>query len=277
MKFGGVLVALGLMALLLSVSCGGGGTPTPAEQTLEAAIEAAENTPVERPVRQYAQQLCKPFRNFFEDAGELLESLDEEEDETDIGTALAAMRDLEKPFTKFRDDLEEIDPPDELRQYHDGLTGQMNFAAEAIKAINDGGLFAALAFSQPPPTPQEPEGLESAIVQECGEEFVDLIEEFGADFFQDETSEPEPSPQKPGTVGESISRGDFELVVHSVEDPYYYIGPSKLPRRETSCLRGLIASEKAPFGRKRESSPQRREQSYAPPYCLLAHPVPREN
>ena len=221
MKLGGLPVCLSL-GLLLLVSCGGESTPSPARQTLDAARGEAEKTPVDEPVQAYAQQLCDPFGTFFDSAKDTLSALEATPPSTpvDFASAFSALGDLQEPLENFRDDLKDVEPPEELRAYHGALVQQMDYAVEVVKAIKTGGIFGALAVASPPPTPENPEGFEAALVQECGSQFADIIDELGSDFLGGEAPTATVAPPEPGTVGQTIRNGNFELLVHSIEDPY---------------------------------------------------------
>src|SRR3990170_1922481 len=221
MKLGGLLVCLSL-GLLLLVSCGGESTPSPARQTLDAARGDAEKTPVDEPVQAYARQLCDPFGTFFDSAKDTLSALEATPalDDADFGDAISALGELQEPLENFRDDLQDVDPPDELRDYHNALVEEMDYAVEVVKAVKEGGIFGAFAVPSPPPTAENPEGFEAAIVQECGDEFADIIDGLGSDFLGGEEPAPTGEAPEPGTVGQTIRNGNFELLVHSIEDPY---------------------------------------------------------
>lgn len=228
MKLGGLATFLAMLALAASLACGGGSGPrTPAQQTFQAAQDEAEQTPVDKPVRQYAKQLCAPVRTLLEETAATFQELDqtqtpsatEEDGEGAFATALAAFGSLKEPLQQFQQDLEDINPPNELEAAHQGMIDEIAYTIEGLDAIATGGLFGALGLPTPPPTPEEPPGLEAALIQECGEDLRDVADQFGGSFFgADET--PSQPTMEPGAVGETVQRGNFELTVHSVTDPY---------------------------------------------------------
>jgi len=229
----GVLIPLGLLAACDSTDSGG--TPDSTDATYEAARDDAEQTPVSESMREYAQQLCVPVKSFFEDISETLEQLEEqatteatpEDIEDAFGAFLDLFGELELPVQDLRDDLDGLDVPDDLQDYHDAFVEQMEYLLETIEAIEDDGFAALFALGTEEPTPAEPPGFEAGLLQECGEDLKDLLDEFGGDLFgggdidifgaDDEATT---TPPPPGSVGDKIQAGNFELTVNSYSNPY---------------------------------------------------------
>jgi hypothetical protein len=218
--------------LVLAASCGGGGgsASPPASQTFDRLIDDAEQTPVEEPVLAYASQLCDPLRGLFDDASELIETFDALEaesldDEDAFQAAFEALGELEGPVQSFLDDVRELDPPEELADFHASLIAELEYGLEGLRALHEDGILGAASLGEEPPQAVEPEGFQTALVRECGAELQDFIEELGGDIlgtgddvisFEDEPA----APPATGEVGDSVENGNFALVVHSVEDPY---------------------------------------------------------
>lgn len=183
-------LAVGLvLTLAILTSCSGGNTEsTPARQTLEAAQQELEKTPLEESVLQYARELCDPLSSFFAQAEEAFSGLDRAfagEAEADIGTSVAAAALMaEGPLETFQDDLEGIDPPDELRAFHAAWLALVNFAISVIEAGKEGGFVAGfLSVGTAPPLPEAPEDLSAALVRECGEDLAEISEQLEGTFF----------------------------------------------------------------------------------------------
>lgn len=215
-----VLFAFLSFGMALVISCGSGGTKSPARQTVDAAQSGAEKTPVSDTVQHYVRDLCDPFQTFFNEAKDTLTRFTATPDETpsdtppDLSSAFSALGDLQTPLERFRDDLKSVEPPTDLRAFHDSLIQQMDYAIEIVKAIKTGGLFGALSAPTPPATPELPAGFDAALIQECGDQLAGVISEFGPDLLGGS------GPVKTGAVGEAVHQGNFELTVHSVTDPY---------------------------------------------------------
>ena len=219
------LFAASVTILLLIAACGGGNDPpTEAEQTFEALRDDASLTPVDDAVLAYTAQLCDPLRTFFDGAGSLLLGFEEEAADIDsFDEAFNVFGDLVGPLSDFFDDIEDVDPPDALRDYHEDIVEQLDYAQQAIEAMEEGGFLAAFTLPDPPPEPELPAGFEAAIVLECGDELAGLFENFGGDIFDLDvapgTSEDTAAPAASGVLNESVSAGDFELLVHAIDDP----------------------------------------------------------
>jgi hypothetical protein len=212
---------------LIAIACGGG-SKSPAQQTLEARQQEDRQTPYSDTVGAYARDLCTPLRAFLESAGSTFD---------DLGTAEAGktpsfddfftlIGGLEEPLTGLRSDLGDVEPPAELRSYHDALLDNLDTAIESLHALNQGDLSGFAAT--PAPTPQEPPGIDSAIIQECGDELLPVIDELGGELFGETTPAAEPTPA-PGAIGETLRSGNVELVVNSVTDPYEGTDQSFVP------------------------------------------------
>ncbi len=235
-----LLLATSLVLLpILLVACGGTSsdsksTPDSAEATYRAARDDADKTPVSDSLRGYVQQLCAPVKAFFEDASDTLARLDEQatSEATAVGfeeafdAFLALFGDLEGPFQALRDDLEDVDPPDDLQQYHDAFVDQLDYALDTIADLAEDGFGALFALPTEGPTPEEPAGFEAGLLQECGEDLKDIFEEFGDDFFGGgdflggDNNEATGTPPPPGRIGETVRSGSFELTVNSLSNPY---------------------------------------------------------
>ena len=218
------LFAASVTILLLLAACGGGGQPSEGEQTFEALRDDASQTPVDDSVLAYTAQLCDPLRTFFDGAGSLLLGFEEEAADIDsFDEAFDVFSDLVEPLSEFFDDIEDIDPPGALRDFHEDIVDQLEYAREAVEAMEEGGFFAAFTLPDPPPEPESPEGFEAAILIECGDELAGFFEDFGGDIFDLDVapgaSEDTAAPAASGVLNESVSAGDFELLVHSIDDP----------------------------------------------------------
>lgn len=229
-------IVVALLLGILVASCGGGSDPTPADQTYEAARAEAEQTPVSDSMREYAQQLCDPMQTFLANAGETFEQLDEqatteatpEDFDEAFGELFEVFGELEEPFQQLRDDMEDVDPPSDLQDYHEAFLGELDSALLIMAALRDDGVSALLAAPTPAPTPEEPEGFEAGLLQECGPELKEVVEQFDSDFFggsdeidlfggdDDETATPLP----PGEIGDTIAANGYELTVNSYQNPY---------------------------------------------------------
>lgn len=226
--------ALLLLPLML-VACGGvsGGsktTPDSADATYQAARDEADQTPVSDSLREYVQQMCDPIAAFVTEATETIEELAKRETaestpaddlEAALGPLAFFFGDLEEPIRKLRDDLSNVDPPGDYREYHDAFIEQLDYTLEIVAALQEDGFGALFDTATEQPTPEEPAGFEAAMLQEC-DNFGDLLGEFGNDLFglggngEDATATPPP----PGSVGDTIRSGDFELTVNSFVNPY---------------------------------------------------------
>jgi hypothetical protein len=232
-----LVMALLLPALL--VACGGSGsgskhTPSSSDATYQAALAEAKQTPVSDEMRAYAQLLCEPVTHFVQRTTELLDEIKAEptpEGTVSLDDALtqgfAGFAKLKEPFQTFVDDLKEVDPPDGLRPYHQELIGEMDYALRSVDAISENGLAGAFSLPTQEATPVEPDGFTSALVQECGEVLKPFFDDFGGSLFGsgsdgnlldsfDKTATPPP----PGSIGEPLRSGDFELTLHSVDKQY---------------------------------------------------------
>ena len=127
---------------------------------------------------------------------------------------------LKDPIENFRDALNDVDPPDELRSYHQAMLDELDYTLEAVDAISKSGFLGALTLPTQEATPQEPAGFEAALLLECGEDLQPFFDEFGSDFLGSGGSDATATPPPPGSVGEAVRAGDFELTVNSFTDPY---------------------------------------------------------
>ena len=176
-KFG-LLIALSLVALV--AACGGGDSESPdestararAEATLDAAIENAEELGVTAETLEYAAQWCDPLRSLFDELVEISPTLEAANDEEDFEAFEEIIGVLVAPMERFLNDLEDMNPPEAYEAYHAGFLAEGEFALEAIRLIEEAGIFAALALGDEPPSVEEPPELESAFAIECGEEFL---------------------------------------------------------------------------------------------------------
>ena len=222
-----------LIAALFAFACGGDGGGSSSDvtnPTLEALLAEAEQTPVEGYVREYAQELCGPIRTFLETAGETFDEIEnqptpENLDDFDVEALFDLFGELEGPFEALLEDARDVDPPEELEEYHEGVIAELEYTLESIKAIEELGLFGAFGTT-PPPTVEDPPGLDAAIVLECGPELEEFFEEFGGDFDffgggsdDDFSFDETPAPPETGDVGEAVENGAYELTVHEVTDP----------------------------------------------------------
>lgn len=231
------LIVAGVLFLvaLLAFACGGGSSDKTANPTLQGLIDEAEQTPVEDYEREYARQLCGPIGAYFDSASGTLRELENQPtpaslDDFDFSILTDVLKRLADPLQSVLDDMQEIDPPSELEEYHAARVAELEYTLETIRVLDESGLFGAFGLGEAPPSPEEPPGLSAALVIECGPELEDHFEEFGDDFFSgdlfgnssgddgfsfDET----PSPPETGDVGDTVQHGAFELTVHGVTDP----------------------------------------------------------
>ncbi len=236
MKIFGMIIGVSLVALV--AACGGGDSDTPAESTararaeatLDAAIENAEELGVTAETREYAKQWCDPLRSLFDELVEISPTLEAANEEEDFEAFEAIIGVLLEPMERFLNDLEDMDPPEPYKAYHAGFLAEGEFALEAIRLIEEGGIFAALALGDEPPSVEEPPELESAFAIECGEEFLEILEsdEFGNIFGDDEVADeptavpaatgPGSSRREPAPLGSSVQTpNDLEVRVSEVE------------------------------------------------------------
>ena len=192
-------MAAWLVLALFCLACGGGasGTSSPpgsvANPTLQALVEEAEQTPVEGYVREYAQQLCDPIKAYFETVGDGLEELVNEPPprETTPEDDLEAFADelalalawLEKPLDQLLEDMKDIDPPEELEDYHDSRVARDEHTLEMIRATNSGEEIDIFEFASAPELVDEPPGLRAALISECGPGLTEAFEQLGGDLF----------------------------------------------------------------------------------------------
>jgi hypothetical protein len=156
-----------------------------------------------------------------------MEATPEDFDEA-FGKLFEVFGQLEEPFRQLRDDLEDVDAPGDLQHYHEAFLSELDSALQIMAAIREDGVSALLSAPTPAPTPEEPEGFEAGLLQECGPEFKDVFDEFGGDFFSgsgeidlfdgddDETA----TPPTPGEIGDTIAANGYELTVNSYQNPY---------------------------------------------------------
>jgi hypothetical protein len=230
-------VALLFVPVLLA-ACGGGGsdsasknTPGASDATYQAAVDEAEQTPVSDSMRTYTKQLCKPLATFLTKVGSIEAEMTAEPTpegtvslEDAFTTGFAEFGELKDPIKDLTDALRGIDPPQDLKSYHEDLIAEMDYASKAIDAIDKNGLAGALALPTEEATPQEPEGFNSGLIQECNEDLRPLLDRYGFDLlgngiFSGSGSDKTPTP-KTGSIGQSITSGKFELTVHSFNAHY---------------------------------------------------------
>jgi hypothetical protein len=230
-------LTLFLLPLLLA-ACGGSSnsgsknTPNSSDATYQAARDEAGQTPVSDSLAAYAKQLCAPLTTFLDDAGGVMDEIENEPTpegtvslEDAFTTGFAALGKLKDPIKNFRDDLKQIDPPNDLSSFHQDLIDEIGFAATALDAISKDGLAGALTLPTPDATPQEPAGFEAAIIQQCGDDIKPFFDEFGGDFSFDGGAllggaDATATPPPPGSIGEPVRSENFELTVHSLDDQY---------------------------------------------------------
>ncbi len=232
-----LLFAGALVLWLLPAACGGSNgdstsTPSSSDATYQAARNEAEKTPVADAVRSYAKQLCEPVTSFLGAAGSAFEQLDSQPTaegtvslEDALSQAFEALGQLKGPIEDLRDAVNDIDPPPELRDYHQALLDEIDYALDAVDAISKNGFGGALTLPTPEATPQEPAGFQAAIIQECGEDIKPFFDQFGGDFslssdFFGGGSDATATPLPPGIVGRAVTAGDFALTVNGVTNPY---------------------------------------------------------
>lgn len=233
MKACGVLISLTLVGVVLA-ACGGGGDGSGSDATpnatFETLIDQARQTPVDEPVREYASMLCGPLQKLLETAGPALDDFATPEGTPDLsaafGAAFEALGLLEEPFAQLLEDMREIDPPEELKEYHEASLAEVEYALEGLRALSGGDLTGVLAQPSPPPTAEPPSGIDAAIIQECGPELQELVGEFGGSLFANDDSgfvfpdEETPAPPETGAIGEAVANGAYELLVDELRDPY---------------------------------------------------------
>lgn len=232
MKWQAAMLAALLLTAVAAVGCSRGGgsaknTPASSDATFQAALGDAAKTPVSDSLRAYAKQLCPPLKAFLNDAGDTLSKLNETstppatEPSLDdaFSQAFGLFGDLKGPFKDLRDSLKDIDPPADLRSYHQALIAELDYAVQSIDALSSGGLVGALALPTQEPTPESPPGFEAALLQECGDDLQPFVDQLGGLFGGGEET-PTATPPPPGIVGRTVRSGDYELLVNSVVDPY---------------------------------------------------------
>jgi hypothetical protein len=213
------------------VACGGSSgaksTPSSSDATYQAARTETAQTPASDSLSAYAKQLCQPLKTFLSDAGDTITRLQAQptasatvslEDALTQGFQLFGQ--LKQPLQAFRDSLGSVNPPDDLRSYHQAFLAELDFGLKEIDAVSKNGLAGALLLPTPEATPQSPPGFEAAIVQECGEDIKPFFDEFGGGFFGGNGAGSTPTVAPPGTVGQPVRSGALELLVNSVADPY---------------------------------------------------------
>lgn len=232
MKWQAAMLAALLLAAVAALGCSRGGgsaksTPSSSDATYEAARSDAAKTPVSESVHAYAKQLCPPLKAFLNDAGDTLSKLNETS--TPLATqslddvfsqAFGLFGDLGGPFKDLRDSLKDIDPPEDLKSFHQALVAELDYAVQAIDAVSSGGLVGALALPTQEPTPESPPGFEAALLQECGDDLKPFADQLGGLFGDGEEATPTATPPPPGVVGRAVRSGNYELLVNSVVDPY---------------------------------------------------------
>lgn len=116
--------------------------------------------------------LCDAFLVFQEDLQDLFSDLSDLEDEEEAAKAMA------EPFEKLAESFEDLNPPSDLRDWHEDASEALNEAAEQLKDGNvDDGIFAGdQPFDDPPQDVQDR-------LQAIAEDNDDCIE---ADFTFDE-------------------------------------------------------------------------------------------
>lgn len=177
--------------MVLLAACGDGGLSTPARETFEAIRQEAAQTPVDPALLDYASQACDPFRELllaFGDVFASFERIEEEEAQSldDLEEAFAAFDDLVGPYEDFIEALHEIEPPAELRAFHESTIAEAELFVEAFGAP-DGDSFLE-SFLDTPPIPDEadePEGFDAALIQACGDELAGVVERIGPEFLED--------------------------------------------------------------------------------------------
>jgi hypothetical protein len=228
-------LVLALIALpVLAAACGDSdsdGPPSELDATFEAALDVAEKTPVSDDLRDYASQLCDPMVAFLNDAGDTFAQLENqatsEGTPEDLDDAFGAMfglfGELESPFRALRDELDDVDPPDALQDYHESFITELDALLDFLSRIEDEGFASLFAMPTESPTVDEPPGFEAALIQECGEDMKDLLDDLGdfdgGSFFGGDDGSAA-TPSAPGQIGDATTSADFELTVHSVTDPY---------------------------------------------------------
>jgi hypothetical protein len=232
MKWQVALLAALLLATVVAFGCSQGGgsaksTPSSSDATFQAALGDAAKTPVSESVRGYAKQLCPPLKAFLRDAGDTLSKLNKTSTPPatqslhDVFTqAFGLFGDLRGPFKDLRDSLQDIDPPDDMKNFHRALIAELDYTVQAIDALSSAGLVGALALPTQEPTPESPPGFQAALLQECGDDLKPFTDQLGGLFGGGSAATPTATPPPPGVVGRAVRSGDYELLVNSVVDPY---------------------------------------------------------
>jgi len=222
MRYAWVLAAIAVVTFVMT-ACGGGSdkSSTPAEQTYDAGIDQARQTPVSNSVREYAGQLCDPLQHLLENAGDTFASFaTPATGDADFGALFAALGELKGPLGDFLDEMRNVTPPRDLEDYHNAFLEELEYTVDSLAALSGADLTGALAQPSPPPEPDTPPDLDAAVGQECGPQLRDLVDEFGGDFFNfDQGSDATPAPAT-GGVDEDVESANYTLLVHGVQDPY---------------------------------------------------------
>ena len=222
-----VLVGALLLVTLTMMACGGSDSSSPrrveqvkAEGTLDASMATAESADVSNAAREYASDWCRPLQNF---ANEFILLAPELEDSEGIGSFLGILSALEEPIDEFVQDVEDIQPPREFRDYHQRLMVVLRYAIEALRLMSKGGLIATFALGDPPPSADPPLAFANALVLECGEELSDFItrEDFLDIFGEGNGSDNTPTEGREVALGTpiEISAGDLPAYLFDSSSP----------------------------------------------------------
>ena len=158
---------------------------------MKAALDEIDEEGISDPTREYARQLCDPFKAVIEEFAKVAPASEgvADEGDADLGSLLVLMRDLRDPFSRFGDELADINPPKELASLHNSIRAQIAYFVAGIDLIAEGGFFAVLALGDPPPEVEEPPDFEDALLVECGENLLGLLEDEGLfDLFGGDTT-----------------------------------------------------------------------------------------
>jgi len=197
-----LLIPLALMAMALTTACGGddeADSPeeatarSQAQATIDAAAANADELGVTDQTREYAAQWCDPMESLIEEFTDLEPEFATAEAAEDFTVLGDLVENLVGPLTEFRDDLADMDPPDEYEEFHQAALDEMDYAVRSMEAVQEEGFFAAAFLAgEEPPSAEEPPEMEAALAIECGEQFVELFESdtFG-EFFGGEGGEEE--------------------------------------------------------------------------------------
>ena len=211
------LFAASVTSLVLIAACGGGGRPTNAGQTIETIRADESLTVVERSEQVYSVQLCDPFSSITAAIADLRSTFETQALETDSFEDFPGLfQDLPGPLAEFLDDLHDIDPPDRFRHFHEALIAEAEYEGEKLEAQREGedAYLSFLQGSEPPPEPEPPADFEEMFVLEC------LFDGVGTDLSGGTSGFESPDAlEDSGGMGDVVTSGGFELVVHTVQDP----------------------------------------------------------